>query len=181
MVLANSGQESASGSQGPTACDSSGSPATCQPSCPPRSWGFESSDGSPGSARAVLCFALELWAQGPLLVTWNFLPTCPEPAYHHVAFSSDSQKTPLVGPRGDFTGDQGGEEGTWVHVQPCPCPSDAVLPLLWPPPHRREREVTTALRVKSSGSGGRKTHVQILPPIPDYSVTLRNVLDLSVS
>lgn len=56
-------------------------------------------------ALAALEAHKELRDQGPLLVTWNFLPTCMEPrkedtvvSGHHTASSSDSQKTPVGGP-----------------------------------------------------------------------------------
>lgn len=69
---------------------------------------------------------------GPLLVTWNSTPPCLDavPTHCHVASSSDSQKL-LIGPRGDFVGNQEGE-GARMHVKPMSLslPLSAVAPFL---------------------------------------------------
>lgn len=83
----------------------------------------------------------------------------------------------LAGPGGDFTGDQGGGEDTWMmslSLRFSPHSAAASSP-------QERKKGTTALRVKSPGPGGRKAWVQILPDMPEDNMTLREVLDLSVS
>ena len=150
--------------------------------------------GAPGGlgcsccALAALEAHRELRDQGPLLVTWNFLPTCLEPrkeedtvvAGHHTASSSDSQKTPVGGPAVGPSWGPGRRQRELVHAQLCPCPSDAVLSLLWPPPHRRGRGQQEPSEVRAQGLEAERPVIKSCSP-PLTAVTLRKVLDLSVS
>lgn len=74
-----------------------------------------------GSSCGLLEAHNELRDQGPLLVTWNFLPTCMEPhkeedtvvACHHTASFLVPKKHPWVGLGRGCPGGQGGDRGSW--------------------------------------------------------------------
>lgn len=138
--------------------------------------------GGSGSSCGLLEAHKELRDQGPLLVTWNFLPTCMElhkeedtvVTCHHTASFLIPKKHPWVGLG------PGRRPRELVHGQLCPCPSDAVLSLLWPPPHRRGRGQQALSELRAQGLEAERPVFKSCSPTLT-TVTLRKMLALSVS